>query len=434
MKLVLYYIFQIVNYIAVLLWGTTFFLERKHTVRFKNVKILLIFCAMLINFFNDKALVLFVIIQIILMYILLNILFIGKRTEKAVLVIIEIASIATISIMLQSTLQTVFMLLHMHINDDVITIIVGCLIILLLLIANKIYGKRARKVGVKYAIYFMLLVVVEAFITTGMSELIVQELEMARKLVFQVAYIILVIGMFIQIGLMIALIISRNVYREKEYLAAKYLEEQKIHYEYLENRERLTKKFRHDIKNHLIIVNDLMHKQEYEKCKSYMQEIGERVDGFSYKISVNNGIADAIVNKFYMEAKQKGIELQVKGHLPNPCYLSAFDLCTILSNLLSNAVEAEHEAEGSMIHLQLRYTETEIMLAIENDYRQKLNQENGAFFTTKEDKLNHGFGLENVKECVRKNHGHFSINTKNQIFRVLVCLANREGTDEDCYR
>ena len=74
------------------------------------------------------------------------------------------------------------------------------------------------------------------------------------------------------------------------------------------------------------------------------------------------------------------------------------------------------------------------MLAVENDYKQDLEEENGVFFTTKEDKYNHGFGLENVKECVNRNHGQITIHTQNYIFKVLVCVDNGENVDEnsDC--
>ena len=72
--------------------------------------------------------------------------------------------------------------------------------------------------------------------------------------------------------------------------------------------------------------------------------------------------------------------------------------------------------------MEFRYTDSEIMLVVENDYIQDLEQSDGAFFTTKEDKANHGFGLENVKECFKKNNGQITIDTEKNIFRVLVCV------------
>lgn len=428
-------VLQITNYIVILYTSAFFFLERKENVKFRNLKLIILYCIMLLFSFRYFKIGIFVCSQIVVSYVLINSFFQGKVVEKAILVITEMTSIANISLMLQSLVETLFLIRRIDIDYEIVNVIIGSFILVVLLILKKCtHIWRAKKVGVKYTLYFMLLVFTECFMVTSMGELIYRELEMGRKLAFQIAYILMVIFMFIQIGLMIALIISRNVYREKEYLAAKYLEEQKMHYEYLENRERQTKKFRHDIKNHLVIVNDLMSKQRYEECESYLREVGQRVDRFSYKISVNNDFADAIVNKFYLEAQQKGIELQVKGHLPRPCHLSAFDLCTIFSNLLSNAIEAEEASGGKFVYVQLRYTDMEIMVAVENDFKQKLEQENGAFFTTKDDKVNHGFGLENVKECVRKNHGHITINTQNNIFKVLVCVENREGADENCNR
>ena len=62
------------------------------------------------------------------------------------------------------------------------------------------------------------------------------------------------------------------------------------------------------------------------------------------------------------------------------------------------------------------------MLVVQNDYIQDLEQSNGSFFTTKEVKANHGFGLENVKECVRKNNGQIKIDTDDNVFKVLVCV------------
>ena len=55
-----------------------------------------------------------------------------------------------------------------------------------------------------------------------------------------------------------------------------------------------------------------------------------------------------------------------------------------------------------------------------------MEQRSGVFFTTKEDKANHGFGLANVKECVQKNGGQITISTDNHVFKVLVCVNNGE--------
>lgn len=418
-------IIPVVNYIVIVWLISTFFLERRKCIPYKVLKIAFLVCGLIVLSGKYEVWI-FGLAQILISCIFVDFLFYGKRMEKAILVITEIISISNIGMIIKSVIAMICIIVNLEIAPYIIDTIVSVSIILILAIFRRKLGWKRLwiigGIGNKYAFFFMLLVILQCFMVTAMGDVIYKEIAMTRKVAFEIIYILSVIFMFIQIGLMIALIISRNVYREKEYLAAKYLEEQKLHYEYLENRERETKKFRHDIKGHLLLVNDLINKKQYEACETYLHEINVRIDRFSNKISVNNGIADAIVNRFYVEAKQKGIDLQVKGHLPNPCYLSGYDICTILSNLLSNAIEAECAAGGETVHVEFRYTDSEIMLVVENDYIQDLEQSDGAFFTTKEDKANHGFGLENVKECIKKNNGQITIDTEKHIFRVLVCV------------
>ena len=418
-------IIPVVNYIVIVWLISTFFLERRKCIPYKVLKIAFLVCGLIVLSGKYEVWI-FGLAQILISCIFVDFLFYGKRMEKAILVITEIISISNIGMIIKSVIAMICIIVNLEIAPYIIDTIVSVSIILILAIFRRKLGWKRLwiigGVGNKYAFFFMLLVILQCFMVTAMGDVIYKEIAMTRKVAFEIIYILSVIFMFIQIGLMIALIISRNVYREKEYLAAKYLEEQKLHYEYLENRERETKKFRHDIKGHLLLVNDLINKKQYEACETYLHDINVRIDRFSNKISVNNGIADAIVNRFYVEAKQKGIDLQVKGHLPNPCYLSGYDICTILSNLLSNAIEAECAAGGETVHVEFRYTDSEIMLVVENDYIQDLEQSDGAFITTKEDKANHGFGLENVKECIKKNNGQITIDTEKNIFRVLVCV------------
>lgn len=418
-------IIPVVNYIVIVWLISTFFLERRKCIPYKVLKIAFLVCGLIVLSGKYEVWI-FGLAQILISCIFVDFLFYGKRMEKAILVITEIISISNIGMIIKSVIAMICIIVNLEIAPYIIDTIVSVSIILILAIFRRKLGWKRLwiigGVGNKYAFFFMLLVILQCFMVTAMGDVIYKEIAMTRKVAFEIIYILSVIFMFIQIGLMIALIISRNVYREKEYLAAKYLEEQKLHYEYLENRERETKKFRHDIKGHLLLVNDLINKKQYEACETYLHDINVRIDRFSNKISVNNGIADAIVNRFYVEAKQKGIDLQVKGHLPNPCYLSGYDICTILSNLLSNAIEAECAAGGETVHVEFRYTDSEIMLVVENDYIQDLEQSDGAFITTKEDKANHGFGLENVKECIKKNNGQITIDTEKNIFRVLICV------------
>ena len=173
-------------------------------------------------------------------------------------------------------------------------------------------------------------------------------------------------------------------------------------------------------------MSELVQNKDYDEIEKYITAINENVNKFTNYITVNNGIADAIINKFYYDAKEHDIHILVRGHFPMKCFISAYDICTILSNLLSNAITAvskcEHRKE---ILVDIRYTEQEIIIVVENDYEHELKVKDNKFLSTKEDAYRHGYGLENVKECVERNQGYFSISTENHRFKVMLSIVNQ---------
>ena len=245
------------------------------------------------------------------------------------------------------------------------------------------------------------------------------------KAVYIIIYLLVSIGLIIQIVSTVALIISRNIHRENEMLAKKYLEEQKNYYEYLEQREVETKKFRHDIRNHLYLLDKVKKEGKNEEFEKYLQDIIERVDRLGTKVNVGNDIANAILDKYYAEAINKGINIQIQGHFPINCSVSAYHLCTIFSNLLSNAIEAAEKATIKKVWVICRYTENEIIIEIGNSYcDNNLNKKN--LKTKKPEKQYHGWGLKNVEDSVNACNGLIDIEIENGCFVVSVTLKNNE--------
>ena len=87
-------------------------------------------------------------------------------------------------------------------------------------------------------------------------------------------------------------------------------------------------------------------------------------------------------------------------------------------------MRAEEEWGGKEVLVQIGYTDTEILIRIENDYTDILKTKQGRLQTSKPDAENHGFGLENVEEYVNKNQGYMDIKTENGKFRIIISLYN----------
>lgn len=318
--------------------------------------------------------------------------------------------------------------LQMKELDNIIDIINLILILLFIRAIGKYYKEKyangLKNIGLRYWLLFIIIMFFDASVILILGDFILSTLQAERRYLSVFSYWCVVIGLLIQLVLLINTLVTRNVHKENEKLAKQFLESQNEHYQYLEKREHETKKFRHDIKNHLILLENLINNQKYDEAEAYLQTINEKVSTFSNQVSVNNGIADAILNRFYIEAQEKGIALKVSGHFPLDCYITAYDICTILSNLLSNAILAETESKGKEVLVNIKYTDDKVLLTVENDYVHELDEVDGVFKTTKKDSMGHGYGLSNVKECVEKNGGNISISTEKQRFKVMIMMLN----------
>ena len=335
--------------------------------------------------------------------------------------------------MIYILVKSIFQITNCTVHNTKIELIGSVIITSMLYLIGNLSKNRIRDrlqfIEKRYIALFLFVLIVDSAVVSILGEFVLNEYVNKNQFLFEFFYILVVVGIFFQLFLVVALILSRNVYREKEALARQYLNDQKQHYEYLKQRERETKKFRHDLKNHMYLLNNMYTQGNLEEFHAYLEQINQKIGSYGNPISVNNEIADAIFNKFYYEGKEQGILLHIQGHFPAECSIQAYDLCTILSNLLSNAMHAQTECEGGTVDVSIRYTDREITIKIENHYLQEPLQTKGMFQTQKPDKANHGFGLENVRECVEKNHGQIVIETGNNRFEVMLSLHNEPHKD-----
>ena len=255
------------------------------------------------------------------------------------------------------------------------------------------YNFAMTKIGLNRVLTFTILAVADAFAVIMITTVLLNEYTGSHTLLYSISIIIAIIGIFIQLASVILLIISRDTYKEKEQITQKYLNEQIKHYKYLEQREKDTKKFRHDIKNHMQVLSVLAKDDKYSEFDEYMKEINIRIDDFGNHITMNNGIVDAILNRYYSEALKKNIDITISGIFPNECHVSPYDLCTIFSNVLSNAIEAAEKADEKKIIIKCRYTENSIVIVVKNTFKDEGQFLQSKMMTTKKNIEYHGFGI-----------------------------------------
>lgn len=240
----------------------------------------------------------------------------------------------------------------------------------------------------------------------------------------------------ISIGIFVVMILyvkKSNETMEQMLAMEKQIQEfQKNYYEMLLEKEAETKKYRHDLNGHLVCLNGLVNDNDLEGVKEYIKEMNTYL-GKIKRLSYHTGIEifDILLNHYAVRLPQ---DTEVKIKCEDYCTLDVSDMeqCMIFSNIIRNAVEGVQRVEEPPYYLKIniikggKYVHISIVNPM-NEEKLCLDKA-GKLQTSKEDKANHGMGLQNVEKAVERNNGriHYDIKEKEFCCEVIlpVCQEN----------
>ncbi len=182
-----------------------------------------------------------------------------------------------------------------------------------------------------------------------------------------------------------------------------------------------TIKFRHDWKNHMLLLQEMLEKEEYEKAEGYFKELTAATPKSVHKIATGNELLDMVLSTKMELLEENEITLQCKGVLSEFNFMKYVDGCILFSNLIDNAIESNVKVNAPhYILLAAKKTERLFYLEISNPMDGSLQRENNRILTTKSEKENHGIGLQNVHDILEKYGGDYFITTQNQEYTIQM--------------
>ena len=188
-------------------------------------------------------------------------------------------------------------------------------------------------------------------------------------------------------------------------------------------KEREFRKMKHDMKNNMIYLKELLN-TDAEKAREFLDEyIGQ--NEATDEISKSENLAvDALINYKNMTAREKGITIHLESQIPAELPYESTDLSSILGNLLDNAIEATEKLEVEKdIFVSLMYRKEKLLIKVRNPYTGDLKKDRvGNYISEKKDRENHGIGLKSVRKVVEKYEGVMEIHTEDQIFEICVII------------
>ena len=158
-------------------------------------------------------------------------------------------------------------------------------------------------------------------------------------------------------------------------------------------------------------IESLINTENYAELKNYIKNISGHLSTELDYIKTNNVIVDAILNSKYRETLEKGIMFIFQLNDLSTIGIEDEDIVVILSNLLSNAIEACEKYSGKKV-IKLKFIKEgdDIIISVKNTYNGKLEIRDGEIQTSKlYDSDEHGIGIKNIIDVIEKYQGSYTI-------------------------
>ena len=184
------------------------------------------------------------------------------------------------------------------------------------------------------------------------------------------------------------------------------------------------KELRHELGNHFTFLESLAEQGQLDQIREYLRSAEKTLDENARIVATANPVVNSMINQKLTYARSLGIDSQAKVVLPDgPLPLDDLTLCSLLGNLINNAIEACRDQMSPTILVEIHPLKSYLVFRVENSVTYDVLQKNPHLLSTKEDAENHGIGLRVTKRIIEENNGilHYEMSAPDR-FAVQVML------------
>ena len=241
-------------------------------------------------------------------------------------------------------------------------------------------------------------------------------------------YVNLIFTFFINVGALLVYGVLVNALIEFEHNLKlrdenKQLALQNLRYDELKKQMDVTRRARHDLRQHISVVYAMAQKNECEKIEEYL---GTYLNHSYLKnpiVYCGNFALNAVLVYYVQQAEKADIKINIDIALPNEISIKDADLTVLFGNLIENAIDACENVQKDKRSIELkihRPNAGSIVFSIDNTFDGNIKMSGNKFLSTKEN--GSGIGIESAKYVVEKYNGDMKIEINANKFCVSGVL------------
>lgn len=201
------------------------------------------------------------------------------------------------------------------------------------------------------------------------------------------------------------------------------LEQQSLlQYEYYEGQEEKYNesiKILHDVNKHLNMIKNMYDAKEDDLAIGYTQKISQMLLPLALEDFTNNPILNVLLNDKKRIAKLHGIKFDLEIGTVNLSFMEPIEVTTIFGNLLDNAIDAcDQVSDDRSIVLKLDQYNEIIVVNLINSTLPIKKWNHGKPISEKG--KNHGIGLLNVENVIKKYNGSMVLEEESKKFSCKI--------------
>ena len=363
-------------------------------------------------------------------FIIISLLFLkGKLAEKIFSSVLSILIVLVVSVMVSGTASTAFgeysgfSYSEQKFAKFIAIVLVQTLLIVIYDAILKITGKERITLNKKeWGLIISVFTISFAAMAFVHTAVLIYEYDFLPSMLLMCAEICVIAVIAVCFYMTLFLSISRKDAEElrmekqqKEY-RLQYAENVKQQYEEIHM-------IRHDMKHAYSVINTLLLDGKYDEAIKYVQGSSENITSAETIIDVGNDFVNAILNSKLSLAKTKGIEV-LCGAAKNLDGVEDEDMCTLLGNMLDNAIEAcvLCESDKRLIEVNIASYSKQLVITVSNTAEWDVLKNNRNLVSTKKQAESHGFGVESIRQIAKKYDGNARFYQENNVFNCKVLL------------
>lgn len=238
----------------------------------------------------------------------------------------------------------------------------------------------------------------------------------------KILIIVLVCAVVLALAVLAVFLFRRTLYnmidRRIERFQSELIEKQVRE---IQNMYRQVRGWRHDYRNHINNMKIQLSEGNYDKLSDYLNELADDLDTVDTVIKTGNVMADAILNSKLNVAEKMNIKLNVKANVPDKLPMSDVELCSMLGNILDNAVEAcgTLPEEERFMRVYIGKLKGQLYLSVQNSAG-KVRKSNNTYLSTKEGE--HGYGLFRIDRVAKRYGGYVNRQNEEGVFATEIMV------------